>query len=362
MSDGSSFLLSNRAAAQSRNFHLFSSHQHPRVIMAGGWDLNRHPLTASKFFRWLTLVDGPRKTEIAIQRLDIVRVDVLRYGFGSCHGPLIKRESEELLEPGIYGVVTVADGTPFPWRVGVNYNVTFERLDQVFANVHPAQPLRPGIALQDIENQIPNELAALVASRDKGKCCISGRSDLPTTVTWVFPPRAGYNLEKLEPVTVRFEDYRVPENLVTICSSLVDSFNRNLFSVDIEDSNRIIEFADLLDGTPQLPRQMPKSQRVAGSDKFWLLSFAYTIKVHFPGGDPGPDYRKYDAREWAEDLSKAAPDLADPKWQTPFGREVLGAYREQELRMIQFLQQRCGPEELDPALFSDDDVSDNGTD
>ncbi|KAF7317750.1 hypothetical protein MKEN_00862800 [Mycena kentingensis (nom. inval.)] len=321
------FILSRWAAAQNRNFHVFSLHQQPRAIMAGGWDLNRHRISTATFFRWLDLSEGhPITIAIGLRRINVVRVDVLRYAVGSCSGPFIPRDSGKLLEPGFYGVFLAESREPFPWPFGMNSKrgMKFQDLDEFYAS-YRSPPCLPGVdsLLRDTENRIPSALAALAVARDGSKCCMTGRSDLPTTVTWVFPPLAGYNLSQIDVVV--YEDYRVLENLMTICTTLVAPFHQNSFSVDYEDSQRVVTFADLPNDVEEHIAANP------GAERFWRLSFAHSLKVHFPGGDPAPDFKGYNVEAWMEELRASGPQLDDPKWQTPFGREVLEVHFERQM-------------------------------
>ncbi|KAF7329128.1 hypothetical protein MKEN_00173300 [Mycena kentingensis (nom. inval.)] len=331
-------LVSRRAMEQGRNLHVYSLHDASGAVMAGGWNLNRHRLTAKKFFRWLDLSEKHRhKTKLALRRICLRRIEVLRYIVESREGPLISCDSEELLQPGFYGIFRAEDGKGYEYPVGMDDSVTFMQLDHCLC-VGRGAPYDATVQnrLQERENEMSADLVELASARDKGRCCVTGRSDLPTTVVWIFPPRAGYGWDLYQ--TVRYEDYRVVENVMTICSALVPAFYQNLFSVDFGDAQTIVSFATLPDGTPELPSHLPGD--VHAPAHFWTQSFAFTLKVHFPGGGGEEDFDGYNPVAWMDELNARQPQLDDPKWQTPYGREVFEVYLEQEMEMKERMQRR----------------------
>ncbi|KAF7290611.1 hypothetical protein MIND_01301300 [Mycena indigotica] len=237
-----SFLMSQRAADQGRNMHVFSLSCFPQARMAGGFNLNRIHLTAKTFYRWLYLCDEIINYQqgindaVVLRKIRLRTVDVLFYAVEEIEGPPIPRDSLQLIEPGIYGIFS-ADGTPFTryFCSPVRFHPSFK--DQEVLLVQRSHGHYKG------ENDIPMDLRVLAGARDKGRCFITGRTDLPTQCVWILPPLATFNRDHSDPTA--FDKYKVIDNLITICSALADPFMRNLFAVDVEDNARIITFEDL---------------------------------------------------------------------------------------------------------------------
>ncbi|KAJ7074638.1 hypothetical protein C8F01DRAFT_31601 [Mycena amicta] len=199
MADSGSFLISKRAAAQGRNMHVFSLHEFPAVDMAGGFNLNRFHLPAKTFYRWLDLVDADRRKStlnLVLRRITLRKIDVLSYAVASEDGAPIPRGSDELILPGVYGVFL--DGKPYRRCVGnpnsheVSFLALASELDAECASYgEPNQPMPSS------ENTMPQSLAELAMARDQGRCCVTGRTDLPTQVIWAYPPLASYRLHQV---------------------------------------------------------------------------------------------------------------------------------------------------------------------
>ncbi|KAK7017147.1 hypothetical protein R3P38DRAFT_3201518 [Favolaschia claudopus] len=119
---------------------------------------------------------------------------------------------------------------------------------------------------------------AEVRARDGNVCCLTGRSDLPTRVVWLFLPALANTLYPRGDAgkgDVK-EAYNTTHNAVTLREALVQPFKENMFSVDIDDKNRIL---------PSVP---------ADAEKYWRANFKRTLMVHLYGGDiafekPEPD-------------------------------------------------------------------------
>ncbi|KAJ7074532.1 hypothetical protein C8F01DRAFT_1100804 [Mycena amicta] len=339
------FIISQRAASQGRNMHVFSLHSFPAVRVAGGFNLDRIPLTAKTFYRWLDLCDRfvnrrHTKVDIVLRRIKLVAVDVLRYAMENVDGPPIPRDSVELLAPGVYGIFH-SDGRPYKGLIGRDtvecspFPVQETKLVANFrGQVGSDAPFQDQEEEEDIarligQNKIPQELAELAMARDQGKCCVTGRTDVPTQVVWVYPPLASFNSDPSNPMC--WEKYRVLDNIVTICATLAAPFNGNVFTVDLDDDGRIITFDDLPNESPQLPPRFTIPPLSPSSEYFWRSNFEHTLAIHFCGGNASEDYAHYNPSEWMEELMDNYAHLDDEKWHTAYGREVLEVYTRQLL-------------------------------
>ncbi|KAF7290628.1 hypothetical protein MIND_01303000 [Mycena indigotica] len=321
-----SFLMSQRAADQRRNMHVFSFHFFPQVRLAGGLNLNRIHLTAKTFYRWLclchTLVTGEDlEAAVVLRKIQLATVDVSFYSLAAIQGPPIPRDSLQLIQPGIYGIFS-QDGTPFTSYVSsaVSFRTSFKAQEDEMVRSTKSPEFRA-------HNQIPMHLRTLAGARDRGKCFITGQTHLPTQCVWIIPPLATFNGGLFDPMDL--DKSKVVDNLITICSVLVDPFMHNLFSVDLEDNARIIVFDDLPSGVPTLPLRLPTLPSPASTD-FWKSSFIVTLGNFFPAGELDEDgsrrTRSGNAGLLMEELHDDCADLDDPKWQSDVGTEVVQVY------------------------------------
>ncbi|KAF7290608.1 hypothetical protein MIND_01301000 [Mycena indigotica] len=324
------FLISKRAIEQGRNMHIFSSRpmveSFKQARLVGGLNLSRvRHLTAAMFYRWLDLCHARLEDRELHARVVLrpVQIGTSSFNVMSCYlrkveGAPIPRDSLALLQPGVYGVFLL-DETPYEGDV-----LSPRRFYEPFAEqAKSLQTIFPEYGT----NNTPTRLSDLVKARDQGRCSITGQTGHPTQIVWIYPPLASFVVDRLDDAI--FDKFRLVDNLITICSSLAEPFQRNAFSVDMEDGGRIIKFVDLPDESPVLPLYLPAPRPSAV--RFWDLNFKYTLAVFLPAGDPATtgDYDDYVA--WMEELSQSQANLRNPKWQTALGRQVLEAYMMREL-------------------------------
>ncbi|KAF8213949.1 hypothetical protein K438DRAFT_1802611 [Mycena galopus ATCC 62051] len=264
------FILSQRSISQQRDMFLFSFFQYPYVLMSGGWNLARHGMTVQKFYRWLDIIDDhslDRNINFQLRKINVTRSDILTYVVASAEGPMLRRDSVELLEPGVYG--PFLDGKPYRGKVGDNPPLyTFREWER-----------GPGRRGEDItidmnrENRMPQAIIDAVARRDRGVCCVTGRADLPTSITWAFLPALAYESYQDRDFGKEglHEAYRTVENAITLCTQLLEPFMENMFSVDIEPHR-------CLRRSPQQSPPLPLNlRRQSASSEFWHLHFKWTL-------------------------------------------------------------------------------------
>ncbi|KAJ7074523.1 hypothetical protein C8F01DRAFT_1100755 [Mycena amicta] len=355
---GSRFMISKRAASQGRNMHVFSFDSFPAVRVAGGFNLDRSPLTAKTFYRWLDLCDlslNPFHTSVnvVLRRIKLVAIDVLSYAMESVDGPSIPRDSVELLEPGVYGIF-LPDGEPYKGIIGSDTHhyypfpvqqakLVANSCGKVGSEIGDSlfQDQEDDIARLIEQNKIPQALAELAVARDQGKCWVTGRTDLQTQLVWVYPPLASFSLDEHDPEC--WDKHRVLDNIVTICAALAEPFNGNVFTVDLDDNGRIITFDDLPSESPQLPPCLTVLPLSPSSEHFWRLNFKYTLLIYFPAGDASRDYARYNPSEWMRELMENEADLDDEKWHTGYGREVLEVFTRQLLSVKEYERRHQRP-------------------
>nr|GAT57958.1 predicted protein [Mycena chlorophos] len=324
MSYNPGFVLNKRVASQGRNMHLFSLTDYPCATIAGGLNLTRFDLNAKTFYRWLHLCNdalnhpllglNPR---VVIRPITLKMLDVMFYQVASVDGPVIPRDSEALLNPGIYGVFS-ADGSPYQGSMSMIsvHSISFEEAE--------ARSRIQGLIDTAFQNEIPSHLASLALARDQGRCVITGRTDQETQLVWIVPPAAAMSFHGDDPSYLA--KHRVLDNIITLSSNLVDSFGRNAFTVDIDDNARVLAFSDLPSDAPQLLKRL---SGVFGtpSEDYWRFNFLYTLTVYFPTGRADFDHDRDDPNAWMEELVEDNADLEDPKWSTQLGKEVLDTFR-----------------------------------
>ncbi|KAF7366901.1 hypothetical protein MSAN_00948800 [Mycena sanguinolenta] len=324
------FLLSQRSISQQRDMFLFCFEEYPIVLMGGGWNLKHHHMTIKTFYRWLDIIDDhhrDRNINFQLQKINLKRFDVLRYIVDSSEGPLLPRDSEELLEPGVYG--PFLDGQPYRGQVGDRYCLdtlrTFERGAGCLGE-------DTGVDLNH-HNKMPQAIIDAVTQRDSGVCCVTGRADLPASIIWVFPPSMAYESYQVRDGSKQglHEVYRCLENAITLCDALVEPYMENMFSIDMEDSGRIITFVDLcmkIPSAPSLPSHLPHH---SASHMFWQLHFKLTLGVHFLGGDIEFEEHNPNPQELMDELVEEEANFQDSKWQSGVGAEVLAEFLDQRM-------------------------------
>ncbi|KAJ7920953.1 hypothetical protein B0H13DRAFT_1985914, partial [Mycena leptocephala] len=266
-----------------------------------------------------------------LRRINLTRLDVLRYVVDTADGPFLPRDSTELLSPGVYG--PFLDGQPYSGRVGnLFHRTTFqERERQALLEC-------PGMPSQDhsinVHNEMPQVIIDAAIQRDGGVCCVTGRVDLPVSIIWVFPPSLAYEVPSFktmactsDPVRGQsyqqrdsskeglHELYRTVENAITLCTELTGPFTENMFSVDFEDNNRIVTFVDL------------------------------------PQEDPDPN-------DLMDELVEDRADLNDPKWHSGVGVEVWEEFLGQKLAAKQAMYDSEDDEDAEQAMSASEDDED----
>ncbi|KAJ7243588.1 hypothetical protein B0H12DRAFT_829267 [Mycena haematopus] len=304
---------------------LYSFQQYPFAFMGGGWNLKNYPMTIRTFYRWLDIIDDhyrDRNINFQLQKVNLKRFNVLRYVVDSFEGPLLPRDSDELLEAAVYG--PVLDGQPYREKVGDRFCVgtlrAFEKAAGCFGEDVGEDLNR--------HNKMPQAIIDAVTQRDCGLCCVTARSDLPTSIIWVCPPAVAYRSYAIRDADKEnlHEAYRTAENAITLCDALITPFMENMFSIDIEDAGRIINFGDL-------PIEVPNAHlpRNSASHMFWYLHFKWTLRVHFHGGDIAFEQQSPNPQELMDELGDDCADLHDLKWHSGVGAEVLAEFLEQQL-------------------------------
>ncbi|KAJ7204201.1 hypothetical protein B0H12DRAFT_473952 [Mycena haematopus] len=77
-------------------------------------------MTIQTFYRWLDIIndhDPGRSLMFQLRKINLKRFDVLSYVVDSVQGPMLPRDSEELLEPGVYG--PFIDDQPYRGEVAI---------------------------------------------------------------------------------------------------------------------------------------------------------------------------------------------------------------------------------------------------
>ncbi|KAJ6460573.1 hypothetical protein C8R45DRAFT_1221026 [Mycena sanguinolenta] len=326
------FVLSQQSISQGRNMFLFCFRDHPLGIMNGGWNLAHHKMTIQTFYRWLDIIDDHYRDRSASDfRLRLVkmrRFDVLRYVLECTEGPSLPRDSVELLQPGVYG--PFIEDEPYQGKVGDNFSpLTFRGMEQGSG--------RMGEELgQDVnrENKMPQHIIDAVTTRDGGVCSVTGRTDTPTSIIWIFPPSLAYMSYQRRDSGKHnlYERYRTVDNAITLCTSLMEPFMENMFSVDIEDNNHIVTFCDVAARSPRAPSLPSHVSRFSSpASAFWYLNFKWTLRFYFTGGDVSFEEHDMDPDDLMDDLVEDRADLTDEKWQSGVGAEVLAEFMEQTL-------------------------------
>ncbi|KAJ6484173.1 hypothetical protein C8R45DRAFT_1075399 [Mycena sanguinolenta] len=80
--------------------------------------------------------------------------------------------------------------------------------------------------LECVQNEVPEHVIDAVTARDGGVCCVTGRTDLPTTVMWLFPPSRSLPYLVGSPwddfdTENPHEAYRTVDNAITLCNPLI---------------------------------------------------------------------------------------------------------------------------------------------
>ncbi|KAF7290619.1 hypothetical protein MIND_01302100 [Mycena indigotica] len=324
-----SFLVSKRVAQQGRNMHVFSimikpdypRRDKPQAILAGGFNLNQIPLTAATFYRWLEFSGcsspvsrEPIKEKVVLRRISLETIETVPFMVQGVEGPPIARDSSDPLEPGTYGIFSM-DGEPYSLQTlgCAEYEAeSFRDEETVLSNKYPGQ------------NDIPADLSTRVQSRDQRRCCITGRTDLPTEIVWIYPPLSSYFVDGTNPVN--FDQYKHVDNLVTVCTALVDPLQRNLISVDVEDNARIIIFDKITDDISRLlPTNLQTPLPTTTVQDFWRRNFDRTLSLYFPGGQAGPPDVIQHATKCLEQLRGGATPRTPFRrhWRALLGQEVM---------------------------------------
>ncbi|KAF7333229.1 hypothetical protein MSAN_02430300 [Mycena sanguinolenta] len=163
----------------------------------------------------------------------------------------------------------------------------------------------------------------------------AGRTDLPTSVIWLFPPSladyassAGdFDTEGLA------EAYRTADNAIMLCNALIQPLMQNTLSIDTEDNHRIVTFVDFptrVPTAPSVPSHLPHHPPMSAV-AFWYLHFKWTLRTHFVGGDVTSEEHDPDPSVLMDELIDDRANLQDPKWNTGIGAEVLADFFEQTL-------------------------------
>ncbi|KAJ6512931.1 hypothetical protein C8R45DRAFT_961774 [Mycena sanguinolenta] len=318
-----SFLLSKRAEAQGHDVHIFSLGNYPGVHVVAGMNSQGFPLAVKTFYRWLDLMDEDQRyddEEFTLREITLVRVDVLSYCVATV-GSSLPRDSSENMKPGLYGPFYL-DGRPYDGGIGINFlarsfteTAAFLDSDTRAKTISAPLPSR--------HNVIPNTLIESASRRDNGVCCITGRADVPTSTVWVFPPMMTmFTNEEID-----VDKCRTVDNIVTMNSELAEAFNRNEFTVDVDDNNRIIQFNNTAEHV--LPAHLTF---MTASYDFWRQSLKWSLLTYFPGTDVRDDYPNTEPTRLMEALDDKEADLDDEVWSSGIGMEALEQWRlEQEL-------------------------------
>ncbi|KAF7374618.1 hypothetical protein MSAN_00346400 [Mycena sanguinolenta] len=306
-----SFLLSKRAEERGHDVHIFSVSNFPSVCVMAGMNTKSLALSIEKFYRWLDLMDeDERDEEFILKEITLIRVDVLSYCVATI-GSSLPRDSSEMMKPGLYGPF-YPDGRPFNGKIG-DPSPTLS-----FVNMATSLDERTAKGSRPSEkNLMPDALIDSAIQRDNGVCCITGRADGPTSTIWVFPPMlAMFAIDEID-----FDKYRTLDNIITINSELVDAFNQNAFTVDVDDDYRIIQFDNIAGWT--LP---PRLAIMTATYEFWRENFKWSLSTYFPGTDVRDDYPDTEPARLMQQLYDGEADLEEEVWSTGIGMEVLEQY------------------------------------
>ncbi|KAF7290621.1 hypothetical protein MIND_01302300 [Mycena indigotica] len=292
---GHHFLRSKRATELGWTFFLFHFYDYPAISLTGGWNLDiHHGMTAKKFYRWMDIIIMARGDEhtFELRPIKVQLFDIARYGYDHAAGDPVPRHADIVLQSGVYGPFYPSDETesdkPEPYKgfVGtdcprlLSYTQLFKKMDR---HVNPET-----CASKENQTLMTEHIKNHVRTRDGGRCFFTGRTDLPTKLIWIIPPRLALSLfegDRLE--AYEQSNYEVADNVITIDEALVESFNRNAFSIDFQDNNHITIFGDLPDDFHAKISTLMLVAIPAYSEKFWHENFEWALKANFLGGDIG---------------------------------------------------------------------------
>ncbi|KAF9515245.1 hypothetical protein BS47DRAFT_1361149 [Hydnum rufescens UP504] len=126
-------------------------------------------------------------------------------------------------------------------------------------------------------------------------------------------------------------DLDTPQNYLTMASSLRPHFDQYAFGIDVDDDYRIIQFSKPtpeFDITNAGTLKMPESQAMPYSN---CLRLHFQLCIHMYLASPPPGAQTFTTWElnclqdevglYEED--EPLPELTDPVWDSPLGREVL---------------------------------------
>ncbi|KAF7290620.1 hypothetical protein MIND_01302200 [Mycena indigotica] len=291
---GHHFLRSTRATELGWSFFLFNFYDYPAITMTGGWNLDLHPgMTARTFYRWMDIIIArDYEHTFELRPIKIQLFDIASYGYDYEAGDPIPRDSDIILQSGVYGPFfpfnKKESDKPEPYKgfIGtecpgmLSFTQSFNTLD---IHVNPET-----CASKENETMMTVHIKDEVRNRDKGKCFFTGRTDLPTKLIWIIPPRLALTLFEGDRLAAYEQsDYEVADNVITIDETLVEPFNCNAFSIDFQNNNHITIFGELPDDLHAKISTLTPVAIPAHTEKFWHENFEWTLQANFLGGDIG---------------------------------------------------------------------------
>ncbi|KAJ7610001.1 hypothetical protein DFH06DRAFT_1374796 [Mycena polygramma] len=296
-----------------------------------GWNQKITPVTSSALHRWVKLMSGVYSTDDASDEFFLCPVTMSSVGIMAYDihpsGPSIEPYSAEPIPPGNYGLYFDRECTI---SGGLNLSMVQPRWTN-FAKLLSKHWSKESRAVLDL---ISPELEDSVVARDVGRCRFTGMND-NTVSAWIIPRRYLWRLtsdfggEQDWDTTPFFN----VDNILTMHKSLVRDFLRSYFTVDVDDSYRIVLLHPDGDKRHILPTHLPGREYNAAADYFLRLHCRFSLDHALRGGDISDDYSNWTIMGAMNELGvdyygNEDPDvemapLSDKRWQTALGKVIL---------------------------------------
>jgi hypothetical protein len=91
-------------------------------------------------------------------------------------------------------VTLTIDGEPYTGKVGDIFDrPSFRERERNYLVDYPGEQVRfaivpPNINQLGFKTNVPQVIVDAATQRDQGVCSVTGRTDLPTSIVWVYPP------------------------------------------------------------------------------------------------------------------------------------------------------------------------------
>ncbi|KAI0714377.1 cryptococcal mannosyltransferase 1-domain-containing protein [Cerioporus squamosus] len=193
---------------------------------------------------------------------------------------------------------------------------------------------RPGLIIA-----IPADLRAQKDTEDK-KCLLTG-SLADVEVGWIYPPAMWHHAGRSEELGIprgRGPVFTTYANLVVMRKDLLELFDQNAFSIDVDDGFRIYRFLQSAVDAPDLPDKLEASEVDEAMIPFLRTHFHHTLSLRIFGGSIesfGSDYPWHQIQDFLaqmglppydEDEFDSHVPYDDERWNTPIGQDAKKFY------------------------------------